>query len=74
MPNITGIVNAPIYGSLTTPTGAFYNPGSNWSTLRGDAASHPPTAFKASRSSSIYADGVTYVRPKSMVIKFIIKY
>lgn len=74
LPNITGTVNAPVYGSLTTPTGAFYNLGSNWTTLRGDAASHPPTAFKASRSSSVYADDVTYVRPKSMLVRYLVKY
>lgn len=74
LPKITGVVNAPIYGALTVPNGVFYNPGYNWTTLRGDAASHPPTAFDASRSSSAYWRTDDIVIPYSVIVLFMIKY
>ena len=74
LPNITGIVNAPVYGALTPPSGVFYAPSGNWTTLRGDAAAHPPTAFDASRSSALYANNTTQVRAASVFIAFCIKY
>ena len=75
LPNITGVVNAPIYGSLTVPNGVFYNPGYNWTTLRGDAAAHPPTAFSASRSSATYGRyGSDKVFPAHVCMYYVIKY
>lgn len=74
LPNITGMVNAPVYGSLTPPAGVFYAPPGNWTTLRGDAAAHPPTAFDASRSSSAYWRTDDIVIPYSIIVLFMIKY
>ena len=62
-PNIKGTLNSPC-GNLS---GAFYNTSGNlhWLSTRNSSQWLHQGAFNASRSSNIYKDGVTEVRPNN---------
>lgn len=74
LPNITGSIAQGCYSTYATDA-FYYNSALNSYTDYGGQYSHNARAytFNASRSSSIYGD-YSYVRPRSIIVKGIIKY
>lgn len=82
VPNVKGIYGADeLTNDVKEPTdatGPFYNAGSNkkslWRSV-GSRSNYPLLiGFDASRCSTVYANGVTEVRPTNIAVRYIIKY
>lgn len=76
-PNITGSLSFVPGWTWLAASGAFQNYSSGYSNRAGDGGTaiyvQNPT-FDASRSSSVYQNGLTEVRPSNIAINYIIKY
>lgn len=73
-PNITG--SLLICSAAISAAGAFYTDYSKstyfiTSTIVGTL---PLNKFDASRSSAVYKDGITEVRPQNIAVRYIVKY
>ena len=77
LPNITGRFIASddnMHADSSALGGAFYRMGDNFDNHAGGGGGHEPVLiFDASRSSSIYKNGVTTVQPASYTVMYIMK-
>lgn len=73
LPNIRGIMNGGLSNSQT-PSGAFYVNFSDAWGAGTKGATENYLGFDASRVASVYADDFNAVRPKSILVYFLIKY
>lgn len=82
IPNLKGIYGADELTndnpSPTDATGPFYNAGRNnkasWRSSGTKQNKPLAIGFDASRVSTVYANGVTEVRPTNIAVRYIIKY
>lgn len=75
-PNITGFIDELCTYSSSAPTGAFYQSASDyWRKSGTDQTLYQKDVyFDASRSSSVYQNELTEIRPDNMSVKWVIKY
>lgn len=76
LPNITASVGLFGVQGFTNIQGAFYNNGNTGVDVLGHSAriSSVVLGFSAARVASVYADDFNGVRPKSILVYFLIKY
>lgn len=74
VPNITGTITGDSGNSANNISGAFYNDWVNAGGYEGYGDGKPVIRFSASRSSSVYQNGLTEARPVNMSVVWVIKY
>ena len=73
LPNIKATVNPMFQNNNASASGAFYVTG-NGKSQRDASSTAGYLAFDASRSSSIYKNGVTTVQPPAFTVRYMTRY